>query len=120
MLKKLIETVLNIADSNGITHWQALDKFTEDVKTQYDMKLGFESKIADLIIDIKILKEERENRVKNLENYPRLASVIRKLLQRILTETDILQLGQAYLELLNCSYSVKDLAMGMIKTLDMM
>lgn len=120
VLKSLIETVLNIADSNGITHWLALYKFTEDTKTQYDMKLGFESKIDDLHIDIQILKEERENRLKNLENYPRVASVVRKLLQCRLTETDILRLGQVYLELLNSKYSVKDLAIGIIKTLDMM
>lgn len=88
----MIETVLNIAGSNGITHWLTLNRFTEDVKTQYDMKLGFESKIEDLNLDILIFKEERENRLNNVENYPRVASAVRKLLQRGFTETGILQL----------------------------
>ena len=60
VLNSLIETVLNIADSNGISHWLALVKFTEDFKAQYDMKLGFDSKIEDLSLDIQILKEEIE------------------------------------------------------------
>ena len=43
-LRILLHTILDIANSNGITQWLAVDKFFKDIETQYDAKLGFESK----------------------------------------------------------------------------
>ena len=41
-LKTLLDKIIDIAISNGINHWQAVNKFFEDVETQYNTKLGFE------------------------------------------------------------------------------
>jgi DNA-directed RNA polymerase alpha subunit len=49
---------------------------------------------------------------------PFTGNMLTKLLQLGLTENDILNLGQTYLNLLNTSYSAEDLAKGMIKTID--
>jgi hypothetical protein len=42
-LIRLLRTILVIMNSNGIDHWLAVDKFLNDIETQYDAKLGFES-----------------------------------------------------------------------------
>lgn len=44
----------------GIDYWMAVTKFFEDIGTQYDPKLRFESKIEELKSEIRTLKEESE------------------------------------------------------------
>jgi hypothetical protein len=65
-----------------------------------------------------VLKEKRENMLLILGASPFTGNMLTKLLQLGLTENDILNLGQTYLNLLNRSYSAEDLAKGMIKTID--
>jgi chromosome segregation ATPase len=47
-LLTILKAVLNISVSNGIPFGPPVEKFINDIKTQYDSKLGFESKIEDL------------------------------------------------------------------------
>jgi hypothetical protein len=60
-LRRLLQTILGITSSNGIDHWLAANKFFNDVETQYDVKLGFESDKERLNLQIQILKVKREN-----------------------------------------------------------
>jgi hypothetical protein len=47
-LKLLKSTVLEISASNNIKPFSAVKKFFEDIKDQYDTKLGFERKIMEM------------------------------------------------------------------------
>jgi hypothetical protein len=49
---------------------------------------------------------------------PFVGNMLTKLLQLGLTENDILNVGETYLNLLSRTYSAEDLAKGMIKTID--
>jgi hypothetical protein len=48
---------------------------------------------------------------------PFVGNMLTKLLQLGLTENDILNVGETYLNLLSRTYSAEDLAKGMIKTI---
>jgi hypothetical protein len=117
-LRRLLNTILDITNSNKISQWLAVDKFFNDIETQYDAKLGFESENERLNLQIQILKEKRENMLQILGASPFTGNMLTKLLQLGLTENDILNVGETYRNLLNKSYSAEDMAKGMIKTID--
>jgi hypothetical protein len=117
-LRRLLQTILDITNSNGIDHWGAVYKFFNDIETQYDAKLGFESEKERLNLQIQILKEKRENMLQILGASPFTGNMLTKLLQLGLTENDILNVGQTYLNLLSRTYSAEDMTKGMIKTID--
>ena len=119
-LRRLLQTILDITNSNGIDHWGAVYKFFNDIETQYDAKLGFESEKERLNLQIQILKEKRENMLQILRASPFVGNMLTKLLQLGLTENDILNVGETYLNLLSRTYSAEDMAKGMIKTIDAM
>jgi uncharacterized protein (UPF0335 family) len=119
-LRSLLHIILDITNSNGITQWLAVDKFFKDIETQYDTKLGFESKKESLNFEIQILNEEREKMLQILKAQPLLGPIVMGLLQRGLTENHILMVAEIYLSLLDRAYSAEDLARGMIKTIDTM
>ena len=75
-LKRLLDTVMNIARSNQISHWHAIDKFFNDIETQYDAKLGFESEKDKLVTEIKMLEEERKKGLENLRNQPFIGPIV--------------------------------------------
>jgi hypothetical protein len=119
-LRRLLRTILDSMNSNGIDHSLAVNKFFNDVETQYDAKLGFESEKEGLNLQIQILKEKRENMLQILGASPFTGNMLTKLLQLGLTENDIVNVAQTYLNLLSRSYSAEDLTKGMIKTIDAM
>jgi hypothetical protein len=98
----------------------AVDKFFKDIETQYDTKLGFESEKERLGLKIQTLKEERKKMLQILSAQPVIGSIIVKLLQLGFTENDILKMGETYLNLLNRTFSLEDLAKEMIQTIDTM
>ena len=117
-LRKLLHTILNITSSNGINHWLAIKKFFDDIETQYDTKLGLESQIESLNLEIHILKEEREEGVQRLEAQPFIGPIIIKLLQLGLREDNILKIAETCLNLVNRIHYPQNLAKVMINTLD--
>jgi len=119
-LRRLLHTIIDITNSNGITYWLAVDKFFKDIETQYDAKLGFESEKESLNLEIQILREEREKMLQMLGAQPLVGTIVIGLLRRGLTENHILKIAEIYLSLLNGTYSAEDLAKGMIKTIDTM
>lgn len=96
----------------------AVDKFIKDIETQYDSKLGFESEKEKLNIQIRILEEEREKRLEDIRVQPFVGPVIASLLKVGLTENDILKFAEVYLNLLNKSFPVQDIAHGMLKMVE--
>ena len=119
-LKRLLDTIINIAGSNQINYWLAINKFFKDIETQYDTKLGFESEIEKLVTEIKNLKEEREKNLENLRNQPFIGHIISGLLNLGLNETDIAQYAKIFPSLRKSSYSIKEVALSMIKTIEEM
>jgi hypothetical protein len=117
---RLLNTILDITNSNGIDHWLAVTKFFNDIETQYAAKLGFETKKERLNFEIQALNKEREKMLQRLNVQPLIGPMIVRLLQLGLTENDILNVGETYLNLLSRSYSAEDLTKGMIKTIDAM
>jgi hypothetical protein len=57
-LKLLWNTVNEIAVANNIPLYEAQQKFFKDVEEQYDNKLGFESKVQKLQLEINKLSEQ--------------------------------------------------------------
>lgn len=90
------------------------------IETNFDAKLGFESEKESRILKIQTLKEEREKMLQIQSVQPFIGPIIVKLLQLGLTENDILKVGETYLNLLNRTFSLEDLAKGMIETIDTM
>jgi len=119
-LKRLLDTIIDIAESNEINYWLAINRFFKDIETQYDTKLGFESEMEKLVREIKKLKEEREKNLENLRNQPFIGPIISGLLNLGLNETDIAQCAKIFPSLWKNSYSIKEVALGMIKTIEEM
>lgn len=113
-LKRLCETIMKIAESNQISNWLAVDKFSKDIETQYDAKLGFEAEKDRLNTEIQILKEKRKEEWGSLRDQPFIGPIIARLLQLGLTEDDILECSKMLLNLFKGPYSVKDFALIMI------
>ena len=119
-LKRLLDTVKNIAMSNQINYWLAIGKFFNDVERQYDVKLGFESEIAKLSTKIEVLTEQREKMLNNLTNQPFVGPIITKLLNFGLNESDILEVAKILFNILKSSFAIKDIALGMIEAVEEM
>jgi hypothetical protein len=115
-LKKLHDTIIDIANSNNISYWLAVPKFFNDINTQYDSKLGFESEKEKLNIGNQILKQKREEGLENITAQSIVGPIIARLLQLGLTEKDILKSSEMFLSILNGSFPVQDLTRGMLKT----
>ncbi|MGA9840708.1 MAG: hypothetical protein WBQ25_00160 [Nitrososphaeraceae archaeon] len=117
-LKTLLDKIINIAISNGINHWLAVNKFIEDVETQYDAKLGFEPQIEDLKSEIQELGKEREKELQRVKVQAYVGPVITGLLQRGLTEPDILKVAErCHNEISNRTSYVEVLRKGIINFL---
>ena len=114
-LTRLLDTITNIATSNQISHWVAIDKFFSDLETQYDAKLGFEVVKDKLITGIKMLDVERDKKLENLRNQPLVGPIIAGLLNLGLYENDILGFAKVYLNIRKRSSSMKGIALGMIE-----
>jgi hypothetical protein len=115
-LRRLLDTITNIATSNQISHWIAIGKFFSDLETQYDAKLGFEVVKDKFFTDIKMLDVEREKKLENLRNQPLVGLIIAGLLNLGLYENDILGFAKVYLNIWKRrSSSMKGIALGMIE-----
>ncbi len=69
-LKTLLDKVIDITISNGINYCLAVNKFMNDVETQYNTKLGFELQIEELKSEIQELGKEREKELQRVEVQP--------------------------------------------------
>ena len=85
-LKTLLDKIIDITISNGINYCLAVNKFMNDVETQYNTKLGFELQIEELKSEIQEIGKEREKKLQRVKVQPYVGPVITGLLQRGLTE----------------------------------
>ena len=89
-LKLLKNTVMEISKSNNINPFSAVKKFFEDIKEQYDSKLGFEHKIREM--NISLLQAHQQHHRISLE-YSQMKDVNDKLAELLahgLTENEII------------------------------
>ena len=89
----MLDKIIDITISNDINPWLAVSKFIEDIETQYNTKLGFEPQIEKLKIEIQNLRKELEKELQRVKVQPLVGPVITGLLQRGLTEHDILKVA---------------------------
>jgi hypothetical protein len=117
-LKALLDKVIDITISNGINYCLAVNKFMNDVETQYNTKLGFELQIEELKYEIQDLGKEREKELQRVKVQPYIGPVITGLLQRGLTEHDILKVAdRCHNEISNRTSYVEVLRKGIINFL---
>jgi hypothetical protein len=117
-MKALLDKVIDITISNGINYCLAVNKFMNDVETQYNTKLGFELQIEELKYEIQELGKEREKELQRVKVQPYIGPVITGLLQRELTEHDILKVAdRCHNEISNRTSYVEVLRKGIINFL---
>ncbi len=92
--RNLLHKIIDIASSNGINPWFAVEKFTQDIEMQYNTILGFEPQIKNLKIEIQKLNDEREKGLQRLKVQPMIEPVIIGLLKLGLDEHDILKVAE--------------------------
>jgi hypothetical protein len=78
-LKLLWNIILEIAAANNIPREQAVSKFFKDIEQQYDDKLGFESKIGNLQIEVNKLNRQELKLLGEINAIPRLGLALLKL-----------------------------------------
>ncbi|HET7284441.1 MAG TPA: hypothetical protein VFI70_07120 [Nitrososphaeraceae archaeon] len=78
-LKLLWNTILEIASANNIPREQAVSKFFKDIEQQYDDKLGFESKIDKLQVEVNKLNRQELKLLGEINAIPRLGLALLKL-----------------------------------------
>jgi hypothetical protein len=75
-LKTLLDKIIDITISNGINHSLAVNKFMNDVETQYHAKLGFEPQIEKLKIEIQNIRKKLEKELQRVQVQPFIGPVI--------------------------------------------
>jgi len=78
-LKLLWNTIIEIAAANNIPREQAVSKFFKDIEQQYDDKLGFESKIDELQVEVNKLNRQELKLLGEINAIPRLGLALLKL-----------------------------------------
>ena len=89
-LKLLKNTIIEIADANNISVFDAVQKFLDDVEEQYDDKLGFESKIEKLKEQLEKLKEDYNRLSSSLLLNPLTGPALFNLFQQGVKEEEII------------------------------
>ena len=88
-LKLLWHTINEIAVANNIPLNEAQQKFFKDVEEQYDNKLGFESKVQNLQLEINKLSEQ------NIK-LPLVGPLLARLVQSGINEQDIINVAYIF------------------------
>jgi len=88
-LKLLWHTINEIAVANNIPLYEAQQKFFKDVEEQYDKKLGFESKVQNLRLEINKLSEHNSK-------LPLVGPLLAKLVQSGVNEQDIINVAYIF------------------------
>src|ERR1041385_320597 len=88
-LKLLWHTINEIAVANNIPLYEAQQKFFKDVEEQYDKKLGFESKVQNLRLEINKLSEHNRK-------LPLVGPLLAKLVQSGVNEQDIINVAYIF------------------------
>jgi hypothetical protein len=112
--------IKNIAASNQVSLPDAVSKFFDDLETQYEPKLGFESTKDKLVEEIKMRDMERKKGLENLKNQFFIGPIVAGLIRLGLNETEITEFGMIFLDTRKSSYSMRGTAIAMLKKLEEM
>src|SRR5215207_9314103 len=93
-LKLLWHTIREIAVANDIPLDDAIQKFLKDIDLQYDDKLGFESKVDKLQVEVNRLNQEYNRLCAELSVFPCIGPTLLGLLQAGVKEKDIMNLTE--------------------------
>jgi hypothetical protein len=88
-LKLLWHTINEIAVANKLPVYEAQQKFFKDIDEQYDKKLGFESKVQNLQLEINKLSEQ------NIR-LPLVGPLLARLVQSGVNEQDIINVAYIF------------------------
>ncbi|HKR74870.1 MAG TPA: hypothetical protein VJR94_12260, partial [Candidatus Nitrosocosmicus sp.] len=100
-LTQLKNTVYEIAISNDIDYYDVPNKFLKDIETQYDCKLGFESKIIELKAQLKKLEEEEPRFKEYLHSNDIVSKALPFLYKYGVTDEDIINMTDVVAAYLN-------------------
>ena len=92
---------MEIAVSNGIEFYDAGKKFLKDVESQYDSKLGFETKIKEVKAELKKLEDEVPQYREYLQSKDILSRSLPYLYKFGVTDDDIINMTHVVTAYLN-------------------
>jgi hypothetical protein len=93
-LKLLCHTINEIAEANNIiSPDEAIPKFFKDIEEQYDDKLGFETKVDNLRLEVNRLNKEQDRLRTQLLLHPLIGPALLRLIQRGVKEEDIIAMA---------------------------
>ncbi len=95
-LKALWYTINEIAIANNISMKEAPRKFFKDIEEQYDNKLGFESKVESLRLEVNRLSHELSGIRAGLLAQPFIGSALIRLIQSGVKEQDIINITSIF------------------------
>jgi hypothetical protein len=93
-IKQLWNSILEIAEANGISHLEAVSKFLKDMEEQYDDKLGFEAKIKEKRGELALVNRELSISRQILSFTPLIGPSLSNLFQKGIGEQDIVGMSQ--------------------------
>jgi hypothetical protein len=96
--------IIEIALANDILVWDAVTKFLNDVKNQYDFKLGFETKIKELTTTLEKLEAEALQYRSNLQTQSVVVPSLLYLMNNGVTNEDIINISQLLVSFQNISF----------------
>jgi hypothetical protein len=91
-LKQLRSTIIEIGIANNMSSDQAIQKFYMDLEHDYDNKLGFESKLEKLRLEIADLSRDQTRLRSETLAQPLAGPMLVRLIQRGITEQDIVDI----------------------------
>ncbi|WP_148685337.1 hypothetical protein [Candidatus Nitrosocosmicus hydrocola] len=104
-LKQLNNTIMEIAVSNDISTFTAVQRFFKDVENQYDNKLGFETKINEIKTEMKKLEDEMPGYKEYLQLKVFMISSLLYLHKSGVTDDDIISMTHIVTAYLNGNIS---------------
>ena len=93
-LKVLWHTIKEISAANHIDANDAVHKFFEDIKSEYDDKVGFELKIEELQDKVNKLSQEEKRLHRELFALPLVGPALLRLVQSGVKEQDIIDISE--------------------------
>jgi hypothetical protein len=95
-LKLLWNTINEIAVANNTPFYEAQQKFFKDIEEQYNKKLGFESKVRNLKVEVDTLTREKKKAREELLAQPLIGPILIGLFQIGVNEQDIINLAHIF------------------------
>jgi predicted nucleic acid-binding Zn-ribbon protein len=106
-LRQLKNTVGEISEAYNISWYEAGKKFIQDIESQYDSKLGFETKINDLKTEKKKLESEVPGYKERLQSQVNALGVLQYLYRYGVTDDDIINMSDVVMAYLNGNITFK-------------